>query len=51
MEQWIQAPGLALVSAEDVAAARGKDAGGKLTVTLWVAKDRRMLIAGAREVA
>lgn len=51
MEQWIEVPGLALVSAEDLPAVRGKDGAGKLTVTLWVAKDRRMLIAGAREVA
>lgn len=50
MLQWIEAPGLALVSARDLAVG-GKRAGGKLTVTLWLAKDRRIAIAGGREVA
>jgi len=50
MLQWIEAPGLALVSARDLAAGR-KRAGGKLTVTVWLARDRRIAIAGGREVA
>jgi ArsR family transcriptional regulator len=53
MRQWIEAPGLALDKAIDFAA--GDNAGEKLTVTLWVAHDRRMLIAdqpsSSREVA
>jgi hypothetical protein len=50
MLQWIEAPGLELVSARDLSAG-GKRAGDRLTVTLWLAKDRRIAIAGAREVA
>jgi hypothetical protein len=49
MRQWIEAPGLALVSARDLAA--GRKSGDKLTVTLWLAKDRRIAVAGSREVA
>jgi ArsR family transcriptional regulator len=49
MEQWIRAAGLAMDSARDLVAA-GE---GKLTVTLWLAHDRRMQVAddAAREVA
>ncbi len=49
MRQWIEAPGLALESARDLPAGEG----GKLTVTLWLARDRRIAVAdaGAREVA
>ena len=50
MQQWIEAPGLDLVSAQDLSVG-GKRGGNKLTVTLWLAKDRRLAIAGAREVA
>jgi ArsR family transcriptional regulator len=49
MQQWVEAAGLALTSARDLAPA-GKREQAKLTVTLWVAKDRRIQIAG-REVA
>ena len=49
MRQWIEAPGLALVSARDLAA--GRKSGDELTVTLWLAKDRRIAVAGGREVA
>jgi ArsR family transcriptional regulator len=53
MRQWIEAPGLALDKAIDLTA--GGKGGEKLTVTLWLAHDRRMLIADqpgpAREVA
>jgi ArsR family transcriptional regulator len=49
MEQWIRAAGLAMDSARDLVAA-GE---GKLTVTLWLAHDRRIQVAddAAREVA
>ena len=49
MRQWIEAPGLALESASDLPAGEG----GKLTVTLWLARDKRIAIAGTgtREVA
>jgi len=47
MRQWIEGPGLALESARDLKAGEG----GQLTVTLWLAKDRRIAVAGAREVA
>ena len=43
MQQWIEAAGLSLDAASDLAA--GDDRTGKLTVTLWLAKDRRMTIA------
>ncbi len=50
MRQWLEAPGLALESARDLAP--GGQAGDKLTVTLWLAKDRRIALAGeGREVA
>jgi ubiquinone/menaquinone biosynthesis C-methylase UbiE/Fe2+ or Zn2+ uptake regulation protein len=49
MRQWIEAPGLLLEKAIDLPAASGD----KLTVTLWLARDQRMLLAGKlkREVA
>lgn len=49
MEQWIGRAGLSLASVRDLAPGRRKD-DDRLTVTLWLAKDRRILIAG-REVA
>jgi ubiquinone/menaquinone biosynthesis C-methylase UbiE/DNA-binding transcriptional ArsR family regulator len=48
MQHWIESAGLSLSSVRDLAA--GRKTGDKLTVTLWLAKDRRILIAG-REVA
>lgn len=47
MRPWIEASGLAVEAAHDLPAGKG----GKLTVTLWLAKDRRVVVAGAREVA
>ncbi len=49
MRQWIEAPGLALESALDLPAGET----GKLTVTLWLARDKRIAVAdaGTREVA
>jgi ArsR family transcriptional regulator len=52
VRQWVEAPGLSLESVRDLKPRAG--AGDKLTVTLWLAKDRRMAIAGQatdREVA
>ena len=53
MRQWIEAAGLSLVTASDLAA--GDDDSGKLTVTLLLARDRRMMMADEpaanREVA
>ena len=48
VRQWIETPGLSLEAARDLPA--GTD---KLTVTLWLARDRRIAVAGAagREVA
>lgn len=51
MRQWIEAPGLALDKAIDLTAGDGPD---KLTVTVWLAHDRRQIIAdnhAGREVA
>jgi ubiquinone/menaquinone biosynthesis C-methylase UbiE len=51
VRQWVEAPGLSLEAVRDLpAGAAGTD---KLTVTLWLARDRRMAVAGAagREVA
>ena len=48
MRQWIEAPGLALEQAIDLPAG---DAPDKLTVTLWLARDRRIAVAASREVA
>jgi ubiquinone/menaquinone biosynthesis C-methylase UbiE len=47
MRQWIEASGLALDSARDLA----PGARDKLTVTLWLARDKRIAIAGTRGVA
>lgn len=47
MRQWIEAPSLSLESARDLTPG-AKD---KLTVTVWLAKDRRIAVAGAKEVA
>jgi ubiquinone/menaquinone biosynthesis C-methylase UbiE len=47
LKAWVEAAGLKLEDARDL----GSDAGGKLTVTIWLARDRRMAIAGSREVA
>ena len=49
--QWIEAAGLALDRVVDLPSAESLE--GKLTVTLWLAHDRRIAIAGAaaREVA
>jgi ArsR family transcriptional regulator len=51
MARWVGAVDLDLDTVRDFPA--GDDAAGKLTVTLWLARDRRMVIAGegAREVA
>jgi ubiquinone/menaquinone biosynthesis C-methylase UbiE len=52
MGQWLEAPGLTLDAAVDLAPPSG--ASDALTVTLWVAKDPRFVIAGKatpREVA
>jgi ArsR family transcriptional regulator len=47
LKAWVEAAGLRLDDARDLSA----DAAGKLTVTIWLARDRRIVIAGAREVA
>jgi ArsR family transcriptional regulator len=49
MRQWIEAPGLQFDRAVDLAG----EGAGKLTVTLWLAHDRRIAVAGSleREVA
>jgi ArsR family transcriptional regulator len=49
MRQWIEAAGLAFDRADDLAG----EAAGKLTVTLWLARDERIAVAGSvdREVA
>jgi ubiquinone/menaquinone biosynthesis C-methylase UbiE len=50
MRQWVEAPGLALDEVRDLAASEGAE--GKLTVTLWLARDQRIAVANAdREVA
>jgi ArsR family transcriptional regulator len=46
MRQWIEAPGLELELARDLSAGKNR-----LTVTLWLARDKRIAVAGAREVA
>jgi ArsR family transcriptional regulator len=46
MRQWIEAPGLALDRVVDLA---GEGGGDKLTVTLWLAHDRRIAVAGSIE--
>jgi ubiquinone/menaquinone biosynthesis C-methylase UbiE/Fe2+ or Zn2+ uptake regulation protein len=49
LRQWIEAAGLAFDRADDLAG----EAEGKLTVTLWLAHDQRIAVAGSidREVA
>ena len=47
LKSWFEAAGLKLEDARDL----GSDASGKLTVTIWLARDRRIAIAGSREVA
>ena len=47
MRQWIEGPGLALELVKTLAPGEK----GKLTVSLWLAKDRRIAVAGALEVA
>jgi ArsR family transcriptional regulator len=47
LKSWVEAAGLKLENARDL----GADAGGKLTVTIWLARDRRIAVAGSREVA
>ena len=52
MGQWLEAPGLAVEAALDLAPPRG--VADALTVTLWLARDKRIAVAGdatAREVA
>jgi ArsR family transcriptional regulator len=52
MRQWLEAPGLSLESVRDLPPA--EHGGSKLTVTLWLARDRRIAIADVahgREVA
>jgi ArsR family transcriptional regulator len=52
MRQWLEAPGLSVESVRDLPPAGA--GGDKLTVTLWLARDRRILLAGEaseREVA
>jgi ubiquinone/menaquinone biosynthesis C-methylase UbiE/DNA-binding transcriptional ArsR family regulator len=51
MRQWIEAPGLRLDKVKDLAAPGG--AANKLTVTLWLARDQRAVVATnvKREVA
>jgi ArsR family transcriptional regulator len=47
LKSWVEAAGLKLENARDL----GADAEGKLTVTIWLAQDRRLAVAGSREVA
>ena len=47
MRQWLEAPGLALDGVRDLPPSEG--VGDTLTVTLWLARDRRIAIAGARD--
>ncbi len=52
MRQWLEAAGLSLADDRDLPA--GEGVSGKLTVTLWLARDRRIAIAdrpASREVA
>lgn len=54
MRQWIEGAGLELIGVRDLSPA-ATSRGDKLTVTLWIARDTRILVAGtvaaAREVA
>ncbi len=53
MRQWVEDSGLSLTDAKDLSVGGG--VAGKLTVTLWLARDRRVVIAddkaSARQVA
>ena len=47
LKSWVEAAGLKLEDARDLPA----EAAGKLTVTIWLARDRRTAVAASREVA
>jgi ubiquinone/menaquinone biosynthesis C-methylase UbiE/DNA-binding transcriptional ArsR family regulator len=49
MSQWLAAAGLDVTMHKSIAPERGTD--GKIAVSLWLAQDRRMRIAGRQEVA
>ena len=51
IRQWVEGAGLALESARDLTPTKVSKDADKLTVTLWTARDRRIAVAGAREVA
>jgi ubiquinone/menaquinone biosynthesis C-methylase UbiE len=49
MSQWLAAAGLDVTMHKSIAPERGTD--GKIAVSLWLAQDRRVRIAGRQEVA
>jgi ubiquinone/menaquinone biosynthesis C-methylase UbiE len=49
MSQWLAAAGLDVTMHKSIAPERGTD--GKIAVSLWLAQDRRIQIAGRQEVA
>lgn len=49
MTQWFAAAGLDITMHKNIAPERGTD--GKIAVSLWLAQDRRLRIAGRQEVA
>ncbi len=49
MSQWLAAAGLDVTMHKSIAPERGTD--GKIAVSLWLAQDRRLRIAGRQEVA
>lgn len=49
MSQWFAAAGLDVTMHKNIAPERGTD--GKIAVSLWLAQDRRLRIAGRQEVA
>jgi ubiquinone/menaquinone biosynthesis C-methylase UbiE len=49
MSQWLAAAGLDVTMQKSIAPERGTD--GKIAVSLWLAQDRRVRIAGRQEVA
>jgi ubiquinone/menaquinone biosynthesis C-methylase UbiE len=49
MSQWLAAAGLDVTMQKSIAPERGTD--GKIAVSLWLAQDRRLRIAGRQEVA
>jgi ubiquinone/menaquinone biosynthesis C-methylase UbiE/DNA-binding transcriptional ArsR family regulator len=49
MSQWLAAAGLDVTMHRSIAPERGTD--GKIAVSLWLAQDRRLRIAGRQEVA